>query len=156
MKAFALATLTVTTLGMSLATAAAAFQPFSMTVLIEGSAPITSEIQLAQAVGEFTTVDQAHPTTGAARVVTENGQRYLEFDAAFGTSRGPQVEVILYTGSTIPISIAEADYITLAPLEGFTGAQRYEIPANVNLSNFQSVGIWCRAFNVTFGYATLG
>jgi hypothetical protein len=53
------------------------------------------------------------------------------------------------------VNVEEADYVTLAPLESFDGAQRYEIPATINPSDFKSVGIWCRQFNVTFGYAPL-
>ena len=45
--------------------------------------------------------------------------------------------------------------MSLAPLKGFSGAQRYEIPDNVNLDDYEAVAIWCRKFNVTFGYAKL-
>ncbi len=31
----------------------------------------------------------------------------------------------------------------------------YEIPSDINLEGFQSVGIWCEKFDATFGYATL-
>ncbi|MGK7944626.1 MAG: DM13 domain-containing protein [Microcystaceae cyanobacterium] len=40
-------------------------------------------------------------------------------------------------------------------LESFQGAQRYEIPENVDLDDFESVVIWCRKFNVTFAYSSL-
>lgn len=118
----------------------------------------SSPQQFAQNViasGSFVTVDQDHPTEGTAQIITENGKRYLEFDSAFTTARGPAVEVIMYRNSTVPVNIAEADYVTLAPLESFDGAQRYEIPANINPSDFEAVAIWCRQFNVTFGYAAL-
>lgn len=119
------------------------------------------ELQLAQtpsmllARGSFVTVEQDHPTQGTARIVEENGQRYLVFDRAFTTAQGPDVEVILYRGSQVPVNIAERDYITLAPLQSFDGEQRYAIPANLDLGEFGAVGIWCRQFNVTFGYAAL-
>jgi hypothetical protein len=114
--------------------------------------------QLAQNVmasGNFVTVEQDHPTEGTARIVTENGKRYLELDQAFTTAQGPDVQIIMYRGSTIPVNVKEADYVTLAPLKSFDGAQRYEIPATINPNDFKSVGIWCRQFNVTFGYAPL-
>ncbi|MGB3532668.1 MAG: DM13 domain-containing protein [Microcoleaceae cyanobacterium] len=114
--------------------------------------------QLAQNViasGSFVTVEQDHPTEGTAQIITENGKRYLEFDQAFTTAQGPDVLIIMHRDSTIPVNVEEADYITLAPLTSFDGAQRYEIPENVNPSDFKSVGIWCREFNVTFGYASL-
>lgn len=110
---------------------------------------------LAQAPGQFVTVEQDHATTGTATLTTTNGQQYLEFDAAFDTARGPAVEVILYKGATVPVNIAEGDYLTLAPLQSFSGAQRYLIPAGVDIDDYQAVGIWCRQFNVTFGYAPI-
>ncbi|MBE9116976.1 DM13 domain-containing protein [Lusitaniella coriacea LEGE 07157] len=131
-------------------------------VLVLGSAIIPAQaspsLQLvaqATAPNSFVTVEQDHPTTGTARIVTENGQRYLEFDRQFDTARGPDVKVILYRGSTVPVNVSESDYITLAALKGFSGAQRYAIPNSVNLDDFQAVGIWCKKFNVTFGYASL-
>ncbi|MEO0458633.1 MAG: DM13 domain-containing protein [Cyanobacteria bacterium P01_A01_bin.114] len=108
------------------------------------------------ASGGFVTVDQDHATTGTARIVEENGQRYIEFDAAFDTARGPDVQVVLYTGDTVPVSIAEEDYTVVADLESFEGAQRYALPASVDLDAYGAIAIWCAEFNVTFGYANLG
>ena len=33
--------------------------------------------------------------------------------------------------------------------------QRYAIPANINIEDYESVAIWCQEFNVTFGYADI-
>mgnify|MGYP002777068191 CR=1 FL=1 len=105
-----------------------------------------------------------HPTQGKARIVTQNGKTFLELDQAFKTSSmGPDLVVALHRsknvlGSTKPPAypLKAGDYVVLAPLQKFSGAQRYAIPANVNLANFQSAVIWCRKFNATFGAATLG
>lgn len=115
-----------------------------------------TEILLAQNTvksGSFVTTEQDHPTQGTARIVTENGQRYLEFDSAFDTATGPDVVVILHRGSEIAVKPSAQDYVVLAPLQSFSGAQRYAIPDNLDVEDFQSVGIWCRQFDVTFGYA---
>jgi hypothetical protein len=164
MKNLTFAALSITAAAVALGTsitAANAVKPISISSLLSDSTPLSepavvvATTTLAQASGQFVTVDQDHATTGTARIVTTDGQRYLEFDGAFDTARGPAVEVILYTGATVPVSIDEADYITLAPLQSFSGAQRYAIPAEVNLDDYQTVGIWCQQFNVTFGYAPL-
>jgi len=105
--------------------------------------------------GSFVTTEQNHPTNGKAKIVKVNGKRYLEFDKAFTTARGPKVRVVLHRNSTVPVNLKQKDYVTLAALQRFDGAQRYEIPASVNLNNFKSVAIWCEQFNVTFGYANL-
>lgn len=95
-----------------------------------------------------------HPTSGSAQIITVDGQRYLEFDEAFSTDNGPDLFVLLHSDA-VPDSYASEDYVNLGRLQRIAGTQRYAIPANVNISDFQSAVIWCRAFNVTFGYATL-
>ncbi|PSN13455.1 electron transfer flavoprotein [filamentous cyanobacterium CCT1] len=151
MKPLAFAALSVGATAIALGTSLAP----SIALLPNLPPAIVSASLLAQAPGQFVTVDQDHATTGTARIVSASGQQYLEFDAAFDTARGPAVEVILYKGAAVPVNIAEGDYVTLAPLQNFSGAQRYPIPAGVNISDYQTVGIWCRQFNVTFGYAPI-
>ena len=60
-------------------------------------------------------------------------------------------------GSTKPPAypITEGEYVVLASLQEYSGAQSYEIPENINLEEFQSAAIWCRKFNATFGAAKL-
>ncbi len=97
-----------------------------------------------------------HETRGNVKVVTENGRRYLQFDSSFKTDNGPDLFVILYRNDSVPDSgIKGKDYVRIARLQKTSGTQRYAIPDNVNLANFQSVAVWCRAFNSTFGYAPL-
>lgn len=105
--------------------------------------------------GNFVTVEQNHPTEGQAQIVEENGQRYLKFDSEFTTARGPDVNVVMHRNNSVPVNLQEENYVTLAPLESFDGAQQYLIPEDFNLDEYQSVAIWCREFNVTFGYAAL-
>ena len=104
-----------------------------------------------------------HSTSGTAQIVTKNGNPSLELDQLFKTSdKGPDLVVILHRsdnvlGSTKPPAypIQQADYVVIAPLKKFSGAQNYPIPDNINLSDYKSAGIWCRKFNATFGVATL-
>ena len=96
-----------------------------------------------------------HKTTGGVKILSENGQRYLEFDHAFATENGPDLKVVLHRNSSVGASLAEGDYIALAPLNSFKGTQRYLIPNHLDLDKYSSVAIWCQQFNVTFGYAPL-
>ncbi|MBF2008283.1 DM13 domain-containing protein [Chlorogloeopsis fritschii PCC 9212] len=108
----------------------------------------------AEKTGVFKSAET--PTQGMVKFITEKGQRYLEFDQNFKTNRGPDLFVILYRNSTVPVSgIKEKDYIRIARLQKTSGTQRYAIPSNVKLEDFKSVAVWCRAFNATFGYAPL-
>jgi len=97
------------------------------------------------------------PTTGEARIVTEDGHRYLEIDAAFSTSdQGPDLHVLLDTPERPPQTYQNlGSAINLGRLHDYNGAQRYPIPDTVDLSSFKSVVIWCRMANATFGYAPL-
>ncbi len=48
-----------------------------------------------------------------------------------------------------------ADMIDLGSLKGNVGDQNYEIPADVDLSEYQSIVIYCQPFHVVFSIATL-
>ncbi|BAZ14119.1 hypothetical protein NIES4071_59590 [Calothrix sp. NIES-4071] len=106
------------------------------------------------AIGSFRAAE--HPTQGNARIVNQNGKRFVEFNEEFKTDNGPDLYVILHRNATVPGGIKEKDYVQLARLQKTNGVQRYAIPENVNLADFKSVAIWCRQFNATFGYAPLG
>ena len=145
----------------------ASLSALMMTAVIVPFAEITSRTDafaaqpsIAQAKslltsGQFVTVDQAKETTGTARIVEKDGQRILEFDGAFDTARGPDVQVVLYRGDSVPVSIDESDYIVVGDLKSFEGSQGYVLPADLNLDDYGSVAIWCAEFNVTFGYADI-
>lgn len=108
-------------------------------------------------------VDGEHPTSGTARLVERDGVTTLELDEAFTTSTsGPDLVVALHRSddvlrSTTPpaFPIKEGDYVVLAPLESYSGAQSYAVPAEIQPEDFASAVIWCRRFNATFGAARL-
>jgi hypothetical protein len=130
------------------------------------STPISTESTGAvtqDVVKSGTFIPGEHSTSGTARIVIKNGKTSLELDQSFKTSdKGPDLVVILHRsdnvlGSTKPPAypIQQADYVVIAPLKKFSGAQNYPIPDNINLSDYKSAVIWCRQFNATFGVATL-
>lgn len=146
--------------GLSALMLTAVLVPMAQTVTVDDA--MAAQPSITQAVaktlltsGQFVTVDQAKDTTGTARIVEKDGQRILEFDGAFDTARGPDVQVVLYRGDSVPVSIDEADYIVVGDLKSFEGSQGYVLPADLNLDDYGSVAIWCAEFNVTFGYADL-
>ncbi|WP_019500691.1 DM13 domain-containing protein [Pseudanabaena sp. PCC 6802] len=103
------------------------------------------------------------PTEGKVRIVTENGKNFIEFDRSFKTDKGPDLVVVLHRSRDLlketkppTYSIKEGDYINISPLQSTNGSQKYEIPSNVQVSDFHSVAIWCKQFNATFGTASLG
>ncbi len=85
------------------------------------------------------------PTTGTARIMTENGHRYLELDSAFIASNlGSDLHVLLDTSAKPPKSysaVTSGSYVNLGKLQKTQGAQRYPIPDAINLAAFKSVSI---------------
>ncbi|MGK7897310.1 MAG: DM13 domain-containing protein [Xenococcus sp. (in: cyanobacteria)] len=115
-----------------------------------------SQTVLAQAQENSNFISVGSKTTnGQIRIINENGQQYIEFDQSFVTDRGPDLKVVLHRNQSVSSRIQESDYLEIAPLQNFRGTQRYLIPEEVDLSQYSSVAIWCRQFNVTFGYANL-
>jgi Electron transfer DM13 len=102
--------------------------------------------------GQFVTVE--HATQGTAQIVTENSKRYLVLDQAFMTSEGPDLFVLLHR-EKMPHTYDAQSYISLGALQQVKGAQRYAIPDDLNLADFQSAVIWCRQFSATFAYAPI-
>ena len=111
----------------------------------------------AQLSGSFVAAEA--PTTGTARIIEENGQKYLEIDSAFGTTeQAPDLQVLLDTVAQPPANYQDSElnrYLNLGGLQSVTGEQRYPIPEFVDASQFKSVVIWCRMANATIGYASL-
>jgi hypothetical protein len=106
-----------------------------------------------QPSGIFQSVE--HPTSGNARLIKDAKQRhYLVLDNTFKTDPGPDLYVILHR-SARPQSYNSKNYVILGRLQKVSGQQQYAIPSTINLSEYQSVVIWCRQFNATFGYAPL-
>lgn len=131
---------------------------------------LTSEKPLNQTViaqnvaiqsGAF--VSGEHKTQGTVRITTKTGKSILELGQSFKTSTsGPDLVVILHRadnvlGSTQAPSypLNKRDYVILAPLQKYSGAQSYTIPNNINLADYKSVAILCRKYNATFGAAKL-
>ena len=102
---------------------------------------------------EATFVSGAYSTEGTVRIVREDGKRYLEFDSDFKTNSGPDLFVLLHS-SEKPERYNQEDYLSLGRLESTSGTQRYAIPNDEDLDSYASAVIWCRRFNVTFGYAS--
>ncbi len=121
--------------------------------------PTVSQIAQAQSVtvaaGTFVAAEK--PTAGTARIISESGRRYLELDAAFSTSeQGPDLHVLLDPSAQPPKSYSSSTgVVNLGKLTSYSGSQRYAIPDSVQISDFNSVVIWCQTANATFGYAPL-
>jgi Electron transfer DM13 len=135
----------------------------SPSAIAQSARPDSSSATSETILKSGTFVAGEHPTAGTVRLISRNGSTVLQLNSDFSTSeQGPDLVVILHRSDDVIGStespahaINEGDYVVLAPLQQFSGAQSYVIPDTVNLADYQSAGIWCRTFNALFGAAAL-
>lgn len=115
--------------------------------------PMPGDI-ITQFTGDFFSL--AHPQEGTANVLNDGtAQRFLRFEDDFAGDNGPDLNVYL-TRADGGRDVGDSDdYIDLGDLKGNIGSQNYEIPEDVDLTEFDTVVIWCVRFGVSFGAAEL-
>jgi len=110
-------------------------------------APATAEMKIL-AKGEFAGLE-GHSASGKAEILEVDGKRYIRFEENFKVTNGPDLFVYLGRGGKYDSAA------NLGSLKGNIGSQNYEIPESINLADYDSVWVWCRAFRVGFGAAKL-
>ena len=135
------------------ATSADLAPPTTVPPVPSTTVPTTSAVPAVR-VGSFRSI--AHQTSGNVRVGATADGRQVVFLEDLATDNGPDVRVLL---SPHPAdgdaSILAGDALELGLMKGNVGDQTYEVPADVDLSQFQSVVLWCERFSVGFGVAGL-
>jgi len=114
-----------------------------------------SEAPALLAGGQFHSVH--HETAGRASIYgLPDGRRVLRF-TEFSTSNGPDVRIYLVAAddATDNETVTKAGFIELGLMKGNKGDQNYDVPADVDLSKYRAVTVWCRRFGVNFATAPL-
>ena len=107
-----------------------------------------------------TLISHEHETTGTVRVIElPDGSRQLAIEN-LDTTNGPDVHVWLSAGPVIEgfdgwFTAGGHPYVDLGMIKGNQGNQVYDIPADVDLSAYPTVDLWCVQFAVSFGAAAL-
>jgi hypothetical protein len=99
----------------------------------------------------------AHTTSGVATIYRlPDGGRVLRL-TQFATSNGPDVRVYLVAAGDVQGEAAakQAGFVDLGALKGNIGDQNYDLPADLDLTKYRAVSIWCRRFSANFGAAPL-
>ena len=110
--------------------------------------PVADEWVVA-AQGEFRNADSFHQGSGTATIYQQNTSRVLRLEN-FSSTNGPDLHVLLVE------RVDGADmgtYVDLGKLKGNVGNQNYDIPADVDLSQYSGVMIYCQPFHVVFSTA---
>ena len=91
-----------------------------------------------------------HITTGTASLVKTATGYNIVLSGDFELDGAP--DPVVAVGNNETYTVANK----LGALKNRTGAQSYELPANITPANFSQVYIWCEKFSVPLGVATLG
>ncbi|MDE2750420.1 MAG: DM13 domain-containing protein [Chloroflexota bacterium] len=110
----------------------------------------------ALASGEFQALDALHWGVGEATIYElADATRILRFED-FRSAPGGDVRVYLARDHQ-PLSALQLgdDFLDLGRLKGNVGDQSYFLPANHDLSVYNSAVVFCRQFNMSITVATL-
>ncbi len=99
----------------------------------------------------------AHETKGTATIFRLADGKHVLRLTGFETSNGPDVQVYLVKAMDAMDNdtVKQAGFVNIGALKGNVGDQNYEVPAEIDLGEYQAVTIWCRRFGVNFGTAPL-
>jgi len=123
--------------------------------MMDETMPEMSAEPVIVADGSFIRIDAIHAAEGRAVVYALGGERLLRFED-FRVTNGPDLHVFL--SRNVPTQTFEGlgdNPIDLGQLKGNVGNQNYTIPAEIDLSLYHSVVIYCVPFGVAFSSAAL-
>jgi Electron transfer DM13 len=100
--------------------------------------------------GQFIgTGDGIHNAEGVAKEISlEDGRKFIRFEN-FKVTNGPDLYVYLATDKSA------SDFVDIGKLKANNGNQNYEVPDGTDLTKYDTVLVWCKAFTVLFGSAEL-
>ena len=119
----------------------------------EDAVMLVSETTLI-AEGEFRGADSFHKGSGSVKLLQNGNQSIVRLED-FSVTNGPDLYIVLATNSNPDSSETLGEHVLLEKLKGNTGNQNYSIPDSVDLSQYGSIVIYCKAFGVVFAVASL-
>lgn len=128
-------------------------------IATEALAPDTGRKEVA--TGEFihaNTMDPVHFGSGAVSIYQEaSGRNVVFLNEDFKVGPGPRFHVYLVNHAKVRSrkDFLGSDKVDLGRLRAFSGSQVYGVSADVEISAFKSVVIWCKEFGVLISPATL-
>lgn len=105
--------------------------------------------------GDFEDVSSSYSGSGQAKIYElPDGSHFLRFED-FEVTNGPDLYVYLTKKSSVQTSDdVQQGFYSIARLKGNKGSQNYPIPDDINVEEYESVVIYCRAFSVLFAAAS--
>jgi hypothetical protein len=108
------------------------------------------------ATGHFVHVNPADPIHYGKGTVTVY-EDTIHLGADFEVGPGPKFHVYLVPKAPVTSAddVKTSKFVDLGRLRAFKGSQNYAVPAGIDLANYSSVVIWCKAFGVLISPAAL-
>ncbi|WP_226655509.1 DM13 domain-containing protein [Pseudalkalibacillus hwajinpoensis] len=97
--------------------------------------------------GIFVNADEKHRASGDVTTFHSNNQQWIRFEN-FEVTNGPDLYTVLVKEGQLT-----SEGIILGKLKGNIGNQNYRVP--LSLEEGDRIVIWCKAFDVDFGFAEL-
>ena len=109
------------------------------------------------ASGNFVDADAIHKGSGHATVYELADGRYVVRFEDFRTTNGPALVVYLskHPAPGNASEVTDGGFVSLGRLKGNVGNQNYTVPSGTDISEYNSVVIWCELFDVLFSPAAL-
>lgn len=94
---------------------------------------------------------------GSWSIVETTEGRFLELDASFKTRNAPDLKLFLspLAASDVKAKNATRGSVLIAPLTKNKGAQRYLIPADIDLDQFKTLVLHCEQYTKLWGVSAL-
>lgn len=111
----------------------------------------------AIARGTFVDADLVHKGSGIATLYRLPDDSHVVRFEDFRTTNGPALVVYLarHPDPASAADVTEPGFISIGKLKGNVGSQNYVLPSTVDVSDYNSVVIWCELFGVLFSPAAL-
>ena len=103
-------------------------------------------------LGSFIDGDSSHKVSGDLLLLVNKDSSYLRFEN-FDSTNGPDLYVVLSSNKN-PKKDGLGKMLIIEKLKGNKGNQNYSLKG-ISLNDYESVLIYCKAFSVVFGYASI-
>ncbi|MEL6824948.1 MAG: DM13 domain-containing protein [Pseudomonadota bacterium] len=113
----------------------------------------TASVAVAAELPSGTFVKKKKKLKGAWEVVQRGDKTFIVFGEDFRAANGPDLKIFLspQTVADVTGKTAVNGAINIGELKTTKGTQEYEVPAGVNLDDFNSVLVHCEAYSVLWG-----
>jgi len=104
-----------------------------------------------------TWIEKSNDIKGSWSIIKNEGQIKIILADGFRTKSAPDLKIFLSKKSTndVKSSNATKDAVLISKLKSAKGGQEYIVPAQIDLSEYQTIIIHCEEYSVLWGAASI-